>query len=170
MPEKALVFEELDDWSQRPESGVRYYSGTAVYRKSFSLPPSALGNPRSRLFLDLGRVEVTAQVKLNGKDLGVVWKRPYRVDVTEASRPGENVLEIDVVNLWINRQIGDEQLPEDSQRNPNGTLKQWPQWLQEGKPSPTGRYTFTSWRLWKKDDPLVPSGLLVPVTLLRAVP
>ena len=71
-----------------------------------------------------------------------------------------------MVNLWINRQIGDEQLPEDSDRKPNGTLKSWPAWLAEGKPSPTGRYTFTSWRLWKKGDPLVESGLLGPVTLL----
>jgi hypothetical protein len=169
-PQSPVVFEKLEDWSQRPESGVRYYSGTAVYRKSFSLPPSALGDPPSRTFLDLGRVEVMAQVRLNGKDLGVLWKTPYRVEVTEAIRPGDNEIEIDVVNLWINRQIGDEQLPEDSERNPNGTLKEWPQWLLEGKASPTGRYTFTSWRLWKKGDALVPSGLLGPVTLLTATP
>ena len=109
-----------------------------------------------------------AEVNLNGKDLGIVWKPPYRVDVTDALKPGENVLETKVVNLWINRQIGDEQLPEDSDRNQNGTLKSWPQWLQEGKPSPTGRFTFTSWRLWKKDDPLAESGLLGPVTLQAA--
>ncbi len=61
--------------------------------------------------------------------------------------------------------IGDEQLPEDSDRHANGTLKAWPQWVNEGKPSPTGRYTFTSWRLWKKDSPLQTSGLLGPVTV-----
>jgi hypothetical protein len=87
------------------------------------------------------------------------------VEVTGALKPSGNVLEVEVVNLWINRQIGDEQLPEDSDRNPNGTLKQWPQWLEEGKPSPTGRYTFTSWRLWHKDSPLAESGLLGPVKL-----
>ena len=80
-------------------------------------------------------------------------------------KPGVNVLELNVTNLWINRMIGDEQLPDDSNRNPDGSLKAWPRWLQEGKPSPTGRYTFTSWRLWKKDSPLVKSGLLGPVTL-----
>lgn len=74
-----------------------------------------------------------------------------------------------MVNLWINRQIGDEQLPEDYDRNPNRTLKSWPTWLQEGKPSPTGRYTFTSWKLWNKDAPLQESGLLGPVTLHQAV-
>jgi hypothetical protein len=113
----------------------------------------------------LGKVEVMAAVKLNGKDLGILWKEPYRVEVTGALKSGENALEVEVVNLWINRMIGDEQLPEDSERNPNGTLKQWPPWLQEGKPSPTGRFTFTSWRLWQKDSPLVESGLLGPVKL-----
>ena len=106
-----------------------------------------------------------ADVKLNGKDLGILWKPPYRVDVTEALRAGDNALEIAVTNLWINRMIGDEELPEDSDRNPDGTLKAWPQWVQEGKPSPTGRFTFTSWRLWKKGEPLVESGLIGPVTL-----
>ena len=68
----------------------------------------------------------------------------------------------------IDRMIGDEQLPEDSKRNPNGTLAEWPAWLLEGKPSPTGRVTLTSWRLWKKGEPLLESGLLGPVTLRAA--
>ena len=67
-----------------------------------------------------------ADVKLNGKALGILWKPPFRVDVTDALKPGENTLELRVVNLWINRMIGDEQLPEDSDRNPNGKLKSWP--------------------------------------------
>ena len=70
--------------------------------------------------------------------------------------------------FWVNRMIGDENLPEDSSRNPDGTLKEWPAWVREGKPSPTGRYTFTSWRLWKGNDPLLESGLLGPVTLRAA--
>ena len=107
-----------------------------------------------------------AEVKLNGKEIGVLWKPPYRADVTGALQPGANTLEVHVVNLWINRQIGDEQLPEDSDRNANGTLKSWPPWLQAGQPSPAGRFTFSSYRLWKKNDPLAESGLLGPVRLL----
>ena len=168
-PAQPVVFEHLDDWSKRPEEGIRFYSGAAIYRKRFTLPDSMrLTDPGSRLVLDLGRVAVVAEVRLNGRDLGILWKAPFRVDVTEALKPGANTLEIKVVNLWINRMIGDEHLPEDSDRNPNGTLKAWPAWLAEGKPSPTGRYTFTSWRLWKKGDPLAESGLLGPVRLQAA--
>jgi hypothetical protein len=118
--------------------------------------------------LDLGQVDVMAEVKLNGKDLGILWKPPFRVDVTDVLRPGDNALEVRVTNLWINRMIGDESLPEDSDRNANGTLKSWPEWVQQGKPSPTGRFTFTSWRLWKKTDSLQPSGLLGPVRILTS--
>ena len=163
-PERT-TFDQLASWSEHPDPGVKYFSGTATYTKTFSLPSGMLGHGH-RVYLDLGKVEVMARVKLNGTDLGILWKPPFLVDVTEAARPGVNALEVKVVNLWINRLIGDEQLPEDSQRNPNGTLKEWPQWLSEGKPSPTGRFTFTTWRLWKKGDALVPSGLLGPVRLL----
>jgi hypothetical protein len=162
-PER-VTLDQLISWSQHSDPGVRYFSGTATYLKTFEVPPALIAQGR-RFYLDLGKVEVMAGVKLNGKDLGILWKQPYCVEVTEALKPGGNALEVEVVNLWINRQIGDEQLPEDSERNPNGTLKQWPQWLQDGKPSPTGRYTFTSWRLWQKDSPLVESGLLGPVKL-----
>ena len=126
-------------------------------------------NRDTRWYIELGKVAVMAEVRVNGKDLGIAWKPPYRVDATKAVKPGDNVLEVKVVNLWINRQIGDEQLPEDCDRNADGTLKRWPAWLQEGKPSPTGRYTFSSWKLWKKGDPLQESGLLGPVKLHQAV-
>ena len=160
-----VTFERLDDWSKRAEEGIRYYSGEAVYRRTFTFSQSGFSGLKPRIVLDLGRVAVMAEVKLNGRELGILWKPPYRVDVTDTLKPGDNLLEVKVVNLWINRMIGDEQLPEDSDRNPNGTVRKWPEWVGQGKPSPTGRYTFTSWRLWKKDDPLVESGLLGPVTL-----
>jgi hypothetical protein len=159
-----VTLERLASWSEHPDAGVRYFSGTGVYRKAFEVPAELAATGR-RVTLDLGRVAVTARVRLNGEDLGVLWKPPYRVDVTGALQTGENTLGVEVTNLWVNRMIGDEQLPEDSERNPNGTLKAWPQWLLDGKPSPAGRYTFTTWRLWGKDSPLQESGLLGPVEL-----
>ncbi len=161
-PAKA-TFDKLEDWSKRPEDGIKYYSGTAVYRTTFTRTEA----PRqgARVLLDLGRVAIMAEVAVNGKNLGILWKPPYRLDVTDAMKAGGNTLEIKVTNLLINRMIGDELLPEDSDRNGNGTLKKWPQWLLDGKCSPTGRYTFADWRLWEKGSKLQVSGLLGPVTL-----
>ena len=158
-----VTFDKLEDWSQRSEDGIKYYSGTALYRTTFTAEPVSAN---TKWLLDLGDVAVMAAVKLNGKDLGILWKAPYQVDVSTALQPGENQLEVKVVNLWVNRQIGDENLPEDSERNPNGTLKSWPEWVQQEKASPTGRISFTSWRLWKKGDKLIPSGLIGPVHLV----
>jgi len=165
-PER-VTLEKLISWSEHSAPGVKYFSGTATYTRTINVPPEMLGENR-HLYLDLGKVRVMAQVKVNGRDLGVSWKPPYRVEIADAVKAGENTLEVRVVNLWINRMIGDEQMPEDSSRNANGTLKEWPQWLQEGKPSPTGRHTFTTWRLWKAGDPLQESGLIGPV-MLRVV-
>lgn len=165
-PAKA-TFPQLISWGDYPDAAVRYFSGAATYDVHFAveaLPEAAT----QRTWLDLGRVEVLAEVTLNGKRLGTLWHAPYRVDVSTALQQGDNHLTVRVVNLWVNRMIGDEQQAEDSERNGDGTLKRWPQWLQEGKPSPTGRFTFTSWKLWGKADPLRPSGLLGPVRLVSA--
>jgi hypothetical protein len=159
-----LTLEKLISWSEHSSPGVKYFSGTATYGTTLTMPPELLGENR-HLYLDLGKVQVMAQVTINGKDLGILWKPPYRVEITDAVKPGDNALEVQVVNLWPNRMMGDETMPEDSSRNPNGTLKEWPRWVREGKPSPTGRHTFTSWRLWKAGDPLQESGLLGPVML-----
>jgi hypothetical protein len=158
------TFAELTSWNQNPDKGISYFSGTGSYSKTLTIPATMLAADH-RVYLDLGKVAVMAKVTLNGKDLGILWRPPYRVDITQAAKAGDNALQVEVVNLWPNRLIGDEQLPEDSERKPNGTLQAWPQWLLDGKPSPTGRLTFSSWRLWKKADPLQESGLLGPVTL-----
>jgi alpha-L-rhamnosidase len=158
------TFDKLSSWSENADPAIRYFSGTASYGNAFTVEAGWLNEGR-RLYLDLGQVAVMAEVKVNGRNLGVLWKTPYRVEVTDTVKVGSNSLEVNVVNLWSNRMIGDEQLPEDSDRNADGTLKRWPQWLLEGKPNPSGRLTFTTWRLWKKSDPLQPSGLLGPVTL-----
>lgn len=157
-------FDTLSSWSESNREEIKYFSGTAGYSTEVFAPVSMF-QTGLRQMLDLGRVEVMAQVKLNGKDLGILWRAPYSVDVTGVLKSGKNTLEVRVTNLWINRMIGDEQLPEDSERNPDGTLKRWPEWLEQGKPSPTGRQTFVSWRLWKKGEALASSGLLGPVVV-----
>ena len=165
-PEQA-TFDTLTDWSKSSDRGIKYFSGVATYIKSFAVPPEMPGANR-RLYLDLGQVAVMADVKLNGKDLGELWKAPFHADITDVVKNGQNELEVKVANLWVNRMIGDENLPEDSARNANGTLKEWPAWLLQDQPSPAGRITFTTWRLWKKDAPLQVSGLLGPVRLVAA--
>lgn len=157
-----ITFSTLDDWSQRTEDGIKFYSGTAIYKTTFTAPARS---KTKRVVLDLGKVAVMAEVKLNGKNLGTCWKSPYMMDITDVLKTGENQLEIKVVNLWINRQIGDEYLPDDTERNPDGSLKSWPDWVANGQSSPTSRFSFTSWRLYKKEDRLVESGLLGPVTV-----
>ncbi len=164
---KSITMDKLASWSKSAVPGVKYYSGTATYDKKITIPREMLGKQR-RVYLDLGTVAVMARAELNGKDLGVLWKPPYRVEITGAVQAGENSLVIAVTNLWPNRMIGDEQLPEDCTRNPNGTVKEWPKWLEEGKPSPAGRYTFSTWKLWGKGDGLLESGLLGPVRILIA--
>jgi len=161
---ESITLDKLISWSHHADSGVKYFSGTATYRKTIHLPPEAL-TAGQVVYLDLGKVAVIAQVSVNGKSLGVLWNAPFRVEATEALRAGDNLLEVRVTSLWVNRMIGDEQLPEDSERNPEGLLKSWPKWLLEGKESPAGRHTFASYRVWKKDSPLRDSGLLGPVKL-----
>jgi len=160
-PER-IVFDRLDDWSKREEEGIRHYSGIATYSMTFDLPGSKAASKDRDLCLDLGVVKNLARVRLNGRDLGVVWTAPWRVRISDAVREKGNRLEIEVANLWINRLIGDESEPWDGAED-----GQWPVWLLEGKPRPSRRFTFTTHRFYKKDDPLVGSGLLGPVRVTR---
>jgi hypothetical protein len=162
----AVTLEELISWTDHTNNGVRYFSGTATYEKEIEISADRLA-PRRELWLDLGAVKNVAEISLNGQDLGVLWKPPFRVNVTPAAKPGVNQLVVKVTNLWPNRLIGDEQLPPDCEWD-GQQLKAWPQWLLAGKPSPTGRLTFTTWHHYKKDSPLLESGLLGPVTLQTA--
>ncbi|MGD1010342.1 MAG: glycosyl hydrolase [Candidatus Aminicenantales bacterium] len=165
-PER-ITFADLEDWSLRPEEGIKYYSGLATYRKAFDLPGRPAGQGASpRLWLDLGTVKNIARVRLNGNDLGVVWCAPWRVEITGTVKPKGNRLEVTVANLWPNRLIGDEKLPPDSDYGPGGNLARWPEWLEKRLPRPSpGRFTFTTWKHYGKDSPLLPSGLLGPVTI-----
>jgi hypothetical protein len=117
-----MVFDKLEDWTKRSEPAVRNFSGTAVYKQVFSMPAPVAGQ---RCYLDLGTVKDTARVRLNGIDLGVVWCPPWRVEITGAAKPGENALEIEVVNLWPNRLVGDSKLPAGLRRTRTRMFVGW---------------------------------------------
>ena len=131
----SVIFEKLEDWTQRPESGIKYYSGTARYRKIFDAPEFAKNIP---VFLNLGAFNSLAVVKLNGHSLGLVWAEPHRIDISKYLEKKDNVLEIEVTNTWNNRLVGDAALPAEK-RLTNATT------------SPDA------------NAPLMPSGLLGPV-------
>jgi hypothetical protein len=162
----SLALDKLVSWTEHTNDGVRYFSGTATYEKEIEISAEQLGGGRE-LWLDLGAVKNFAEVSLNGNDLGVLWKPPFRVNISGAAKSGANKLTVKVTNLWPNRLIGDEQLPDDREWN-GKQLKAWPQWFLDGKPSPTGRLTFTTWHHWTKTSPLLESGLLGPVMLQSA--
>lgn len=160
-------FNKLISWSEHENEGIRYYSGSAVYVREFQVPAGVVA-PGREVVLDLGTVKNFAEVTLNGRDFGVLWKAPYRLNVTGALRAGKNVLQVRVTNLWPNRLIGDEHKPPEVEWNGNA-LAAWPDWVWSGQTRPKSeRYTFTTWRFWRKEDPLQESGLLGPVVIRSA--
>ena len=133
----SVIFDSLVDWTNRPEAGIKFYSGTAKYRKTFDLPAGTSG----KLYLDLGELHNLARVRLNGQDLGLVWCAPWHVDISRAVKPTGNELELEAVNTWANRIIGDLKLP------------------------PEQRLTWTVKPHHTANSPLLPAGLVGPVTL-----
>jgi hypothetical protein len=111
-PQAPVTFDKLIDWKDSKDESIKYFSGEAVYTTTFTL--NSL--PSKELYLDLGKAMVMAKVKLNGKYVGGVWTIPYRLNVTDYLKQGENKLEVTVVNNWQNRLIGDLQLPEDQRQ------------------------------------------------------
>ncbi|HEY1201688.1 MAG TPA: glycosyl hydrolase, partial [Niastella sp.] len=136
----SIQFDKLEDWTQRPEENIKYYSGKARYVKHFDIPNFQKG----KLYhLDLGVVKNIAEITLNGRKLGILWTAPWRVPARGLLKSTGNVLEIVVVNCWPNRLIGDAALP------------------------PQKRLTRTN-IVFKKDAPLMSSGLLGPVVIAEA--
>jgi len=138
-----IVLDKLGSWTDNTDSGVKYFSGTATYAKTIQAPQGWF-EAGARLWLDLGSVKNLAEVSVNGKNLGVVWKTPFRVDVTGAMKPGANTVEVKVTNLWVNRLIGDVQ------------------------PGAAKKYTYTTQPFYRANSPLLPSGLLGPVEIVSA--
>jgi hypothetical protein len=135
----SVEFNKLEDWTKRPEEGIKYYSGSASYVRQFDMPNMSSDK---RYFLDIGVVKAIAELTLNGKKLGILWTAPWRIEVSRLLKPAGNILEIQVINLWPNRLIGDAALPVDK------------------------RLTHTNIE-FKKDAPLLPSGLLGPVIICK---
>jgi hypothetical protein len=138
-PEKTTL-DSLVSWTSNADAGVKYFSGTATYSKTITIGANLLGD-RKVVELDLGDVKNLAEVTLNGQNLGVLWKPPFRVDISGVAKPGENQLEVKVTNLWPNRLIGDESLPKDK------------------------RTTWTTFNPFRANSPLLQSGMLGPVTV-----
>jgi len=165
----------LTDWKDHPLDSIRYFSGTATYTTELNVPAEYFGKDR-RLTLDLGKVSIAAEVRINGKDVRTLWHAPYTIDVTDYLQSGTNTLEIAVTNQWNNRLIGDERYPQQDAgysrekfNNGNNVTKPMVDWYVNNEPLPAGpRTTFSTAEFFKKDDPLVSSGLLGPVRLVPA--
>lgn len=135
------TFDRLASYTENSDAGIKYFSGTAAYTKTINVPASAF-TKNGKLWLDMGDVKNLAEVIVNGKSVGVVWKKPYKVDVTNALKAGANKVEIKVVNLWVNRLIGDAQ------------------------PNVANKITYTTMPFYRANSPLQASGLLGPVKVL----
>jgi hypothetical protein len=156
-----VKFNELSDWSQNKDKGIKYYSGIVTYETSFNLPDQFDLDNAGEIYLDLSEVYNLARITLNGKDLGVLWTSPWRVKITRTVKKTDNDLTVAVANLWVNRLIGDAFMPYDGQLN-----NKWPEWLLQGEPRTSGRYTFTTYDYYRKDSPLTKSGLIGPVRIM----
>lgn len=143
-PQK-VFFEDLSNWIDRPEEGIKYYSGTATYRKSFDL--SFKKGNGERVYLDLGDVKHISSVRFNNKDLGVLWCTPWRIDITDYVKETGNFVEIDVINLWANRVIGDWKLPKEQRF--------------------TRTHDVFRFDMLRASTPLTDAGLLGPVSILK---
>ncbi len=142
-------FARLTPWNEHPVEGIKYFSGTATYRKTFELSAAQAKLPAR---LNLGEVKYIATVRLNGKSLGIVWTDPWTVDLTGAAKAGTNELEVDVTNLWVNRLVGDAALPEAKRFTKTHARRE-----------PGVKYPRPRLAGYLATDPLVRSGLMGPV-------
>ena len=167
----SVTLPALCSWTDYPDAGVRYFSGTATYATEVPVPRITAGE---RILIDLGVVKHFAQVTVNGRAYPSLWRPPFVVDITDAVSGDALKLEVRVTNLWPNRLIGDDiECAEDCTWQKNAAFRnrsetgivELPDWVKNGGKSPTGRCTFTTWKHWTKDDEPLESGLLGPVRL-----
>ena len=139
-PVETQNFASLQSFTENGDAGIKYFSGTASYKTTFNMPKLKIGTV---VEIDLGDVKNIAEVFVNGKNLGVAWKKPFKLNITSAVKIGENSLEVKVTNLWVNRLIGDVQ------------------------PDVKTKITYTTMPFYKADSPLLPSGLMGPVVISK---
>ncbi len=165
------VFDRLMDWKDHDDDVIKYFSGTAIYTKEFDLDVKP--DAGTMACLDLGEVNIAAEVFVNNRKAGVVWRKPYRLEIGEYLLKGANQLEIRVVNQWTNRLIGDERFPDQSGGDKiSGYVpandSRMPDWYINNQPMPAGpRTTFDSGGFARRSDgnTLVPAGLLGPARI-----
>ncbi len=161
-----ITLPRLQSLHKHVDFNVRHFSGTATYRKTFTLTRSQLRKLKgSRILIELGRVENMAEVSVNGSTPVLLWKAPFTMDVTSLLRSGENELTVSVTNLYPNRLIGDEHLPENYEYDPYGRLRRFPDWYVTGERNDRARVLFSPWKHYSANDPLLESGLTGPVRL-----
>ncbi len=162
----SIELPQLQSLHKHADFNVKHFSGTAVYRTTFTLGKKQLKQLKvGRLVLNLGRVENMADVSVNGSPVQLVWKAPYAADITPWVHEGENTLVVEVTNLYPNRIIGDEHLPETYEYDEYGRLRQFPDWFRNNQVVERDRVLFLPWKHYTKDSPLLESGLLGPAWL-----
>jgi hypothetical protein len=137
-PRRPVVFNKLTDWTLNSNDSIRYYSGRALYKSKFILERSYVDG---KIYVDIGSVNGMAKVKINGNYAGGLWTSPWRVDILSLAKEGENTIEVEIVNTWVNRLIGDSKLPENN------------------------RKTMCFVNPFKPDSPLAQSGMTGPVQI-----
>ncbi len=165
--DSTVTFNKLTDWKDNLVDEIRHYSGTAIYRKTFTIDPALISKDK-QFILDMGDVKIVAVVRLNGKLVGVDWMPPFEQNITGFLKAGENKLEIEITNQWSNRLIGDERYPVDYTLDLEGNFPKnsMPAWYVNQQPIPVGkRTTFCTATFYKASDPLMPSGLIGPVQI-----
>lgn len=166
-----IELSQFQSWHQNADNRIKYYSGSAFYTNSFELQSIDIFE-NNRFQLKLTDLFDIAEVAVNGHNAGIIWKKPYQIDLTQYLQSGINNITIKVANKWINRLIGDEQSPSDllfevsTNKFTDGRITQFPLWLTLNKmPDDRQRQTFVTWRHYFSDSPLVPSGLIGTVAI-----
>lgn len=162
------TFDRLTDWKDHAAETVKYFAGTATYTKVLEM---SVVDPKNYLYiLDLGEVDIAAEVFVNGRRIETLWIEPFRIEIGQDLRVGENELEIRVTNQWSNKLIGDERFPRTDEFKRTGYYphpeSRMPDWFLAEEPMPQGkRTTFCTYSFYSKGDDLLPSGLKGPVSL-----